>query len=148
MILKARSEHTLRMTTFLQYMRIQPPGTMSMMARTMLDSNGCGDADEDQRRMGLARTRPGMLRSISGLPVSLVRGTVSLVGAGRSSSSDGDSLADQWLEFLIQQAQAADASEAAQATSGQPPAAGDHSSWFCIAAMNIAAEPVNYGIPN
>ena len=69
-------------------------------------------AEEDQRKVGLVRSRPGVLRSISGLPGSLVRGTVSLVAGGSNAPvSDGDSLADQWLDFLIQQAQAADTAD-------------------------------------
>lgn len=81
--------------------------------------------EEDKGKIGLAGSRRGYLRSISALPGSLVRGTVSLVGGSSSkgSGADGDSLADQWLEFLIQQEQAADAEDAHKlATAGEVPA--------------------------
>ncbi len=69
----------------------------------------CCPAEEEERRIGLgAQQRRGIIRTVAGAPLSLVRGMLD-AGHGpvgdRGPSGD-DSLADQWLDFLIQQAEA------------------------------------------
>ncbi|KAK9806416.1 hypothetical protein WJX73_004216 [Symbiochloris irregularis] len=99
--------------------RGQSADVLALMARMLALT------EEDKGKIGLASSKRGYLRSISALPGSLVRGTVSLVGGGgsRAPGAEGDSLADQWLEFLIQQEQAAEAEDAQKgADAGSIPA--------------------------
>lgn len=68
--------------------------------------------------MAAARNRKGMLTSVAGMPFALVRGGVGLVRGAVSGGGSGepvpqDSLADQWIDFLVQQAEAAEAADAA-----------------------------------
>ena len=75
------------------------------------DVSAC--ADEDEARVGLTCQRKGVF--------SRVTGAFSLSGPqATSSNSAEDSLGDQWLEFLIQQADAADAAETAAASDRSP----------------------------
>ena len=67
--------------------------------------------DEDKARVGLTRQRKGVLSRVAGA-LSLSSPT-----SKASSTAADDSLADQWLDFLIQQADAADAAESAAAIS-------------------------------
>ena len=69
---------------------------------------GTCNADEDKARVGLTRPCKGVL--------SRVAGALSLSNS-RSKQAADDSLADQWLDFLIQQADAADAAETAASVS-------------------------------
>ena len=62
--------------------------------------------------------RPGVLKSVALAPLSLVRGTVGALGR-TASQAPGDGLADQWLDFLIQQAEAGDQGEAVEHGKGQ-----------------------------
>lgn len=65
--------------------------------------------------MGLGASKPGILRSVAGAPLALVKGLAqSGSGEGPPTSADG-TLANQWVDFLIQQADAADAVEAGEA---------------------------------
>lgn len=66
-------------------------------------------ADEDKARVGLTQQRKGVLSRVAGA-LSLSSPTSKV-----SSTATDDSLADQWLDFLIQQADAADAAESAAA---------------------------------
>ena len=74
--------------------------------------------EEDRRRIGLNRQPRGrgVLKTVATMPFNLVRGGVALVaggvtdGAGSLSprtpvSPAGDGLADQWIDFLIEQAE-------------------------------------------
>ena len=72
-------------------------------------------ADEDKARVGLTGLRRGVL--------SRVAGRLSLTSSDTKQDSDS-SLADQWLDFLVQQAEAADAAEVAAkaSASSQVPA--------------------------
>lgn len=67
-------------------------------------------ADEDKARVGLTRQRRGVF--------SRVAGALALTSPSSKAASTAadDSLADQWLDFLIQQADAADAAESAAAS--------------------------------
>ena len=83
---------------------------------------------EELDKVRASMQRPGMLRSVALAPFSLVRGTVGALGR-TASKAPGDNLADQWLDFLIQQAEAEDASGAAsgeqaksKTAAGQQPA--------------------------
>lgn len=58
-----------------------------------------GCADEDKARVGLTGPRKGVLGRVTG--------ALSLGKPAQKPAGD-DSLADQWLDFLIQQADAAD----------------------------------------
>ncbi|BDA50973.1 probable Golgin candidate 4 at C-terminar half [Coccomyxa sp. Obi] len=74
-----------------------------------------GFTEEEKRKVGLA-AKPGLLRTVAGAPLALVKGLAKGgdgVGtpSGTPTSSDA-SLANQWVDFLIQQAEAADAVEA------------------------------------
>lgn len=60
-------------------------------------------ADEDKARVGLTGTRRSVFSRVAGRFSS----------ASADSNQDSDSLADQWLDFLVQQAAAADAAEVA-----------------------------------
>ena len=73
--------------------------------------------EEDRRRIGLnrqPRTR-GVLKTVATMPFNLVRGGVALVAGGNADggplsprtpvSPAGDGLADQWIDFLIEQAE-------------------------------------------
>ena len=62
--------------------------------------------DEDKERVGLTRARRGVFGRVAG--------ALSLSSPSPKQAAD-DSLADQWLDFLIQQADAADAAENAAA---------------------------------
>lgn len=72
-------------------------------------------ADEDKARVGLTGLRRGVL--------SRVAGRLSLTSSDIKQDSDS-SLANQWLDFLVQQAEAADAAEVAAkaSASSQVPA--------------------------
>lgn len=80
----------------------QSQEVLSLMARILAFT------DEDKARVGLTRPRKGVL--------SRVAGALSLSNS-RSKQAADDSLADQWLDFLIQQADAADAAETAASVS-------------------------------
>lgn len=72
-------------------------------------------SDEEKRKVGLA-AKPGLLRTVAGAPLALVKGLAKGgdglgTPSGTPTSSDA-SLANQWVDFLIQQAEAADAVEA------------------------------------
>lgn len=64
--------------------------------------------------MAGGQARPGMLRTVAGAPLALVRGAASLAAGGlgggsapatpRAAGADDGSLATQWIDFLIQQA--------------------------------------------
>ena len=86
--------------------------------------------------MRASMARPGVLRSVALAPFSLVRGTVGALGR-TSSKAPGDNLADQWLDFLIQQAEAEDGGEAKAALpagdAGGKPASG-------LAGKGVGAE--------
>ena len=62
--------------------------------------------------MGLAQAKTGILRTVAGAPMALVKGLArtasSHSGEGTPTSLDA-SLANQWVDFLIEQADAADA---------------------------------------
>lgn len=62
--------------------------------------------------MGLAQAKTGILRTVAGAPLALVKGLTrtasSHSGEGTPTSLDA-SLANQWVDFLIEQADAADA---------------------------------------
>lgn len=62
------------------------------------------DADEDKARIGLTGARRGIFGRVAS--------RLSLTSSDTKQESDS-SLADQWLDFLVQQAEAADAAEAA-----------------------------------
>ena len=66
------------------------------------------NADEDKTRVGLTRPHKGVF--------SRVAGALSLSSSSAKQAAD-DSLADQWLDFLIQQADAADAAGTAAGVS-------------------------------
>lgn len=68
-------------------------------------------ADEDKARVGLTRQRKGVFSRVAGAL------SLSSPNSKASSTAADDSLADQWLDFLIQQADAADAAESAAANS-------------------------------
>ena len=72
-------------------------------------------AEEDKARVGLTGLSRGVL--------SRVAGRLSLTSSDTKQHSDS-SLADQWLDFLVQQAEAADAAEIAAnaSASSQVPA--------------------------
>ena len=65
--------------------------------------------DEDKARVGLTRQRKGVFSRMAGAL------SLSSPNSKASSTAADDSLADQWLDFLIQQADAADAAEIAAA---------------------------------
>ena len=74
-------------------------------------------AEEDRRRIGLDRQvrSRGVLKTVATMPFNLVRGGVALVAGGVGDggplsprtpvSPAGDGLADQWIDFLIEQAE-------------------------------------------
>lgn len=64
-----------------------------------MTADGTCNADEDKARVGLTRPRKGVF--------SRVAGALSLSSSSSKQAAD-DSLADQWLDFLIQQADAAE----------------------------------------
>jgi hypothetical protein len=72
--------------------------------------------DDEKRRVGIGVQRKGVLGTVASVPFALVRGTVNAVRGGASptaAAAEGpDSLADSWIDFLIQQAEAADVAEA------------------------------------
>jgi hypothetical protein len=72
-------------------------------------------ADEEKQKVGLA-SKPGLLRTVAGAPLALVKGLARgpREGPGTPTSGGESSLADQWVDFLISQAQAADAVQAGQ----------------------------------
>lgn len=71
----------------------------------MATCNDCvTTADEDKAKVGLTGTRRGILGRVAG--------KLSLTSSDTKQDSD-NSLADQWLDFLVRQAEAADAAEAA-----------------------------------
>lgn len=77
-----------------------------------LMSRMLGFTDEEQKAVGLvAGQRRGLLRSVAGMPFALVKGVGSaLVGSSRSGGpgkegAAGDNIADQWIEFLLHQAE-------------------------------------------
>ena len=80
----------------------------TVMSVAMEDKGSClpAYADEDKERVGLIRARRGVFGRVAG--------ALSLSSPSRKQAAD-DSLADQWLDFLIQQADAADAAETAAA---------------------------------
>ena len=63
--------------------------------------------------MGLG-AKSGILRSVAGAPLALVKGLARPAPSSREGTPRaGDaSLANQWVDFLIQQAEAADAADA------------------------------------
>lgn len=73
-----------------------------------MPAEGSCNADEDKARVGLTRPHKGVF--------SRVAGALSLSNSSSKQAAD-DSLADQWLDFLIQQADAADAAETAASVS-------------------------------
>ena len=86
-------------------------------------------ADEDKARVGLTQPRRGVF--------SRVAGALSLSSPGARQPAD-DSLADQWLDFLIQQADAADAASNAAAASGDSGAPTEQPK--SAMSVNLAAE--------
>lgn len=76
----------------------------------------CVVSEEQKRKVGLA-SKPGILRTVAGAPLALVKGLAKSgadgPGTPTGTPTSGDaSLANQWVDFLIQQAEAADAVEA------------------------------------
>ncbi len=75
-------------------------------------------AEEEKKKVGLA-SKAGILRTVAGAPLALVKGLAKSGGEGPGTPTSGDaSLANEWVEFLIQQAEAADAVEANGRSSG------------------------------
>jgi hypothetical protein len=76
-------------------------------------------AEEEKQRVGLTGAKTGILRSVAGAPLALVKGLArpaSADGSREGTPRVGDaSLANQWVDFLIQQADAADAVADAEA---------------------------------
>jgi hypothetical protein len=69
-------------------------------------------AEEEKKKVGLA-SKANILRTVAGAPLALVKGLAKGGGDGPGTPTGGDaSLANEWVEFLIQQAEAADAVEA------------------------------------
>ena len=61
-------------------------------------------AEEEKRSFGVAQG-PGLIKTVARAPIALIRG-LATNGGGTPQGKDG--LADQWVEFLIEQANAAD----------------------------------------
>ncbi|DBA84917.1 TPA: hypothetical protein ACH3X1_005929 [Trebouxia sp. C0004] len=80
----------------------QSQDVLSLMARILAFT------DDDKARVGLTQPRKGVF--------SRVAGVLSLSSSSARQAAD-ESLADQWLDFLIQQADAADAAETAAGVS-------------------------------
>ena len=96
-----------------------------------MPADGTCNADEDKARVGLTRPRKGVF--------SRVAGALSLSSSSFKQAAD-DSLADQWLDFLIQQADAADAAEtAASVSKGDAVSSAQPSS-----ALNVNLEAKQY----
>jgi hypothetical protein len=76
----------------------------------------CGGADDDKRRVGLAGPKKGVLGTVAAMPLSLLgTGTGTASGpVSPAASATSETLADSWIEFLIQQAEAADDFEASR----------------------------------
>jgi hypothetical protein len=75
-------------------------------------------SEDDRRRIGLDRQPRGrgVLKTVATMPFNLMRGGVALVAGGVGDGSGplsprmpvspaGDGLADQWIDFLIEQAE-------------------------------------------
>jgi len=94
-------------------------------------------AEEDRRRIGLNRQprSRGVLKTVATMPFNLVRGGVALVAGGAADggplsprtpvSPAGDGLADQWIDFLIEQAER-DGAAAANGGNASAPASDQH----------------------
>ena len=61
-------------------------------------------AEEEKRSFGGAQG-PGIIKTVAGAPIALIRG-LATNGGGTPLGKDG--LANQWVDFLIEQANAAD----------------------------------------
>lgn len=85
--------------------------------------------------------RPGMLKSVALAPFSLVRGTVGALGR-TASQAPGDGLADQWLDFLIQQAEAGEKGEKAEAPKG-----GEHEREAVAPFRPLSGRPGSIQVP-
>ena len=62
-------------------------------------------AEDEKKRFGIAQG-PGLIKAVAGAPIALIKG---LANSGDGTPKSKDGLADQWVEFLIEQANAADA---------------------------------------
>ena len=91
-------------------------------------------AEDDRRRIGLDRQlrSRGVLKTVATMPFNLVRGGVALVAGGSGDGSGplsprtpvspaGDGLADQWIDFLIEQAERDGAASATAGADGSAP---------------------------
>ncbi|KAK9804295.1 hypothetical protein WJX72_005331 [[Myrmecia] bisecta] len=102
--------------------RGQSPEVLQLMTRML------GFTEEDKRRMGIGVERKGVLRSVATMPFNLVKGGVALARgavvssprAAGSAQDDASGLADQWIDFLIQQAAAAESAEEMAKQNGKP----------------------------
>ena len=62
-------------------------------------------AEDEKKRFGVAQG-PGIIKSVAGAPIALIKG---LASSGDGAPMGRDGLGDQWVEFLIEQANAAEA---------------------------------------
>eukprot|EP00884_Botryococcus_braunii_P002327 jgi/Botrbrau1/12095/Bobra.0186s0018.1 len=97
--------------------RKQSREVLALMSRML------GFSDDEKRRVGLAGSKKGVLGTVAAMPLSLLgAGGGSVSGAlSPAASASSETLADSWIDFLIQQAEAADDAEASLS---QPPPSG------------------------
>lgn len=84
---------------------------------------GTLNADDEKRRVGLAGAKKGVLGTVAAMPFTLLGGGAASVSGAISpaASTSSETLADSWIDFLIEQAEAADD---AQASLSHPPPSG------------------------
>jgi hypothetical protein len=69
-----------------------------------------GMADDDKRRVGLGAPKKGVLGAVATMPLALLggRGGAGSGALSPTASTTSETLADSWIDFLIQQAEIAD----------------------------------------
>ena len=149
------SHHSLRYAVKTDYCCcLQLCSSAHFLALSTL-SHALHAAEEDRRRIGLDRQPRGrgVLKTVATMPFNLVRGGVALVAGGNGGdgggalsprtpvSPAGDGLADQWIDFLIEQAQRDGASAATGGTSSAAAPDERHASAaYASGSNNISAE--------
>lgn len=77
---------------------------MQALLSVLAEKSACTTEDE-KRRIGIAQG-PGIIKTVAGAPIALIKG---LATSGDGTPKGKDGLANQWVDFLIEQANAADA---------------------------------------
>ncbi len=80
------------------------PHSMQALVSVLAEESACTTEDE-KRRIGIAQG-PGIIKTVAGAPIALIKG---LATSGDGTPKGKDGLANQWVDFLIEQANAADA---------------------------------------